>query len=296
MENEGLFGEREKVYDAYPGEAVTSPVEEVTEPTEESKEKPKAESKEKPKEEPTEDLAEEVIETPVEEGELQEEVIEKTVPLQALHEEREKRKVAQADIRNLTEKVNSLIEDNRQLMEHYTQEPEEIEDYDKELLALKKQNKELVSRLDTFEKSDTQHKQERQVEAINVDLKKLDSKLTAEGYPGMLKFQNLVVESINELRETDFDRYETIMSSKANWFKGCEEIYKKEVFSGIKNIFSKTTKAEKDLEKEELKKKAKLAGKTGATGERAKGEEEGEWTYDDYMKERKKNSVIGGGL
>lgn len=278
-EEKGLFGEREAIYESYQkaGETETSPEEEVTEISEE-------------------EISEEETGTPEEEpGTPGEEI--KTVPLSALHEERERRKAAQADIRDLNQRVNSLIEDNRQLMEHYTksEENEEITDYDKELLDLKKQNKELITRLDKAEQADTQYKQERQIESINADLKKLDTKLAKDGCPGMMKFQNLVVEAISDLQKTDFDRYETIMSSKENWFRGCEEIYKKNVFPGIKNMFGKSAKAEKDLEKEELKKRAKLTGKTGVTG-KEETETEGEWTYDDYLKERKKNSVISGGL
>jgi len=291
--------ERELAYEKY--QADVTPEEVTTENTSEeavtSAEKGEAvtEELEPEKSEETEEVEEPEKAEKAEKTEKTEEV--KTVPLAALHEEREKRKTAQSELREIKEQMSGLLEDNRKLMtmleDKSTEQPSETEtlgDYDEELLTLKRQNKMLLDRLDKIESATTTSKQQSEIEKNNALLMKLDENLTAEGFPGLMKFQAIVADKMRNIAETDPDRYKEIMQTRETWIEGCGEVYK-EIYKDMNNMFVTQEKTKKISDKEELKSKAGLVGKTGQTISKPP-EEEGEWTYKDYVKQRQKSPIF----
>lgn len=294
--DESLFNsERDDVYAKYEqmnqegGEFLPVKLEQEETPEEEIQEE---ETETSPEEEVTEQQDSELEE----EGKIDEEEQQKTVPLEALHEERNKRKAAQNELRELNEKVKVVLEDNKKLMEliqQQNEEPPQIDDYDKEIISLKRELGELKKENAEYKKERIRETQSRLKKEFDNAIDNLDKKLEAEGVVGFKFLLPTVLEEIKTLQKTDSERFREIMQTDDDSFlKGVEQIYKETVYPKFSEKFNRQTKKEKDVKKEDLKKKAGLTASPGKVEQEPKADG-GDWTLDEYMKMRKSSNLFG---
>lgn len=219
---------------------------------------------------------------------------EKVVPLAALHEEREKRKYVQKVARDLENKYSTVLVELEAIKKKMEAAPNteipEIADWDflaKEVMVLRDNMREISKRDKeremTFEKTNREIMEAKFKTSINA----VDQGLESEGYPGFSLFKEQVTNELIQLVNEDPDNI--YLDTPNGWKK----IYKETVFPRIKTIFLGKDKEEKRLSKEDAKKDAQLAGASGRIEKKEAKEEakEEDWTYEDYMKERRKNQL-----
>ena len=223
----------------------------------------------------------------------------KMVPLDALHSEREKRKSAQARIKELETQVATLLRDVQYRKEEKPQD-EAVEDYEKEILVARKEIKSLKEEVASLKADYSKQQQvgeaERQTKRraeVNALIEKTDKELTDEGFPLFKRMQHAVSEEILKRinAEPDPDDRELLirdLDSPEGWKK----IYREAIFPDLEKFKSAEVKKESKEKKIEAKKNAQLSGGSGAATP-AKEEEKAEWTYDDYLKERRKTTLGG---
>ncbi len=210
----------------------------------------------------------------------------KMVPHEALHAEREQTKALREALQKKDEQVNLLLSDLQKLTESKeTEKP--IEDYDKAIIDLRRENAELKKEIGTikqasdkrmeWEKEETAKKSE---ESLNKQLSETNSRLEKEGYPGFTQFVPLVSAELQRLVREDQ------ANAHLDNPKGWEKIYREIVFPRIRE----TSINQKLKEKEERKKAAEIpVGSGGSPSAPLKPEEP--WTVDSYMDMRKKRAL-----
>lgn len=206
---------------------------------------------------------------------------ESKVPLAALHAERERRKALEGRVQELENQSKTLLDDLQALTKPSpAQEP--VDDYEKAILDLRKQNEDLrkeIGVLKTDSRKRSEYEQMETVrksqESLNQRISSLDVKLGKQGYPGFARFKTLVAEEL-AARVRSGEPQEDV-DTPENW----EEVYKSTVFPQVREMFIK----EKFDEKERKKKDANLVTGSGSGAPKSESKED-PWTYDSYMKMR----------
>jgi len=269
-----MGNEREALYEQAYGETSAEP--EVNEEKKEEVAESPAEKEEASEVKPETDVSEKP------EGEVKEEVSEeeqlkgKGDLKSALKEERIKRRQLkseyEAKLLQKESQLNEVLQSFRQAQE----EPQTIDDYEKEIRNLQKK----INEIDTWRQSASTKIQEDERQKTYKDLMlRIDStdiSLKDEGYPGFAKFKSLVSEELNKLPEEE--RAE--MDNEQGW----REIYKETVFPSIKNTFASVSKEEKLAKKIQDKQNAGMLGESKGEPQIKKDES---WSYDDYLTWRK---------
>jgi len=251
-----------------------TPVEEPTEapPVEEATELPPAE-----KGEYTEKSAEEHRET-------------RMVPQEALHAEREKRKSAQAKMRELEEQQKVLLSDLKQFTEKKEDVPA-MDDYEKVLREQQREISSLKNEINSLKATDERSEQQRQQAEVEKKIETATQMLREKGIKPIKKWQSLVREELNDrLNEDPYDRdHADEVYRQANDPREWVKIYEEVIYPEVKGVAEPIIKAEKDVKKVELKKEAQLVGSPGKTVQKEQPKEEMSW--DDYADWRRKNQV-----
>jgi len=205
---------------------------------------------------PAEDKDKDDKETKPEEG--------KTVPLGALHEERQKRKELQAKNIELEQQVKDILKENKP--DKPAGEEEVIDDYDAELIKLKKQNEETQAKLDAILAKGTQSDAQKAQTIFLEKVKKTNSELVEEGFDGFDKCTPLIRQHIHDLIMKEPDSKEYIEGRKlldVDTPEGWKKIYKEEIYPTIQKIIDQKDKEELIDERIARKKKAALSGSGG---------------------------------
>lgn len=280
-----LDPERESIYDEYaqvnePAAAVTEevaekPVEAKGEEEEEKKEEEETKTETSPEEEVAENKVEDVSETKTEEKKKEE---IKTVPYDALHEEREKRKLAQAKAREFEERLKELearlssppkpaeFAENEYLTEE-ERRLKELEDFRADILA-KEQKEKARTAQQTLEKN----------------IADTDAFLAEKGFPGFQFLAGRVGDELDRLVKEDPDN--AVLNNPEGWKK----IYVEKVFPTVKGLFAQIERQDVMDKKKAAKSGIALAGSPGATTKKEPATEK-EYTYEDYLNDRIKNSL-----
>lgn len=188
---------------------------------------------------------------------------DKTVPLGALHEERQKRKELQAEVVELKQQVKNMLTERKGKEEY---EEEYIEDYDAELIKLKKQNQTLKAEVDSIKAKDTQSEVEKKQTAFLNKVNKVHEELQLEGFDGFEKCTPMIRQYIHSLIMQEPDSQEYIEGRKlldVDTPEGWKKIYKEEIYPSIKEIINQKKTEELIDERIERKKKAALSGSSG---------------------------------
>lgn len=176
---------------------------------------------------------------------------EKTVPYNALHEERLKRQ-AEQKLRKEVEARAKALED--ELAKSRTQQPqtEEITDYEKELIELKREQKAMKSVLEQEQVVKQENARKDALKQFNDVMVQIDTELKAEGIAGFTLAKNEVADEIKRLLEEDESNY--IHDNKEGWKK----IYQEKFYPKYREEFMSVEKERETSEKKELKKGAAL--------------------------------------
>ena len=211
---------------------------------------------------------------------------ETKVPYDALHAEREKRKAAQARIRELENERNILLQETRKAQEEREKPPEVVEDYEKEILDLRREMKGLRQEITSQKQSLEFDKQTKQKVEIESRIAKADRELESEGYPLFTTLQDQVTKEITKMIEDDRENWQDIVSE---WDTpdGWKKIYKEKVFPFLDGKFKIRYQSASQEEKKDLKKQAALTG--GSAQKVTPEEKEEEYSYHDYLKRRKES-------
>lgn len=216
---------------------------------------------------------------------------EKTVPYGALKEEREKRKAIQKDYEETQRRLQQVLSDFQAHVQKETKgsdEPEVIEDYDKEIIEARRTIKEMKAELDAL-KGNFQSEQQRKAKAdLDQKLTEIGSDLEKEGFPGFYQLIGQVESELAHIAENDVDEARSL-----NTPEGLKKIYREKVFSKFATIFTKKEAEERTNKKVAAKQEAQgavLTPGTAPAGEKTSSE----WNYDDYLKVR--NTGFAGGL
>ncbi|MFA6336041.1 MAG: hypothetical protein WCX48_10940, partial [Bacteroidales bacterium] len=168
---------------------------------------------------------------------------EKTVPYGALKEEREKRKAAQKQIDELQDRLQNVLSDFQNYVKKDSRQPEEpavIEDYDKEIIDLKKVVQRQTDELKAL-RGNFQSEQQKMAKAeFDKRLDAVDSDLLKEGYPGFNQFIGHVKQVLSQIAEEDMDEAKSLDNPE-----GWKRIYKERVFDNLSTIFTKKQLADK---------------------------------------------------
>ena len=211
----------------------------------------------------------------------------KTVPYDALHEEREKRKFTQKKLRDVEERLNQVINENRLLNESLIAKPDNpkevvegnyfddplIKNLQSEIKILKQQE---ANRGEKVRQQEQQNSSQRLFQKI----RDIDAELEKEGYPVFGLMLNSVKSELQALIKEDPEN--DYLDTPDGWKK----VYKEKVFPQIKNKFITETNKESILSKEKLKREAQLAGSAGKVIDMAENKED--YTYSDYIADRMK--------
>lgn len=219
---------------------------------------------------------------------------EKTVPLAALHSEREKRKEAQAKIRELEEqnksledRVTSLSEDMSKFLESKADEPaDDIEKLVKDLKStVSAQAKEIENlKLDGTKRDAVtmQEQQKAQAERVQADFAKADKVSAEAGFPGMAQFKPQIVAELQRLVKEDPDN-ELVYDNPDGWSK----IYRETIYPKVTGIFAQ----KKSSDKEAAKAAADIpVGSQGGPSAPPPKKEDGGPSW--YIKMRQKQSML----
>lgn len=202
---------------------------------------------ETPKEEKPVETAAEPVKEPAQDKPKE----EKTVPYNALHEERLKRQ-AEQKLRKEVEARAKALED--ELAKSRTQQPqtEEITDYEKELIELKREQKAMKSVLEQEQVVKQENARKDALKQFNDVMVQIDTELKAEGIAGFTLAKNEVADEIKRLLEEDESNY--IHDNKEGWKK----IYQEKFYPKYREEFMSVEKERETSEKKELKKGAAL--------------------------------------
>lgn len=210
---------------------------------------------------------------------------EKTVPYGALKEERDKRKAAQKQIDELQDRLQNVLSDFQNYVKKDNQQQEEpavIDDYDKEIIELKKVVQRQTDELKAL-RGNFQSEQQKMAKAeFDKRLDAVDSDLLKEGYPGFNQFIGHVKQALSQIAEEDMDEAKSLDNPE-----GWKRIYKERVFNNLSTIFTTKQLADKRSDKESAKKEAQSVVTNPGKGLPEK-EKSSEWSYDDYVKLRSK--------
>lgn len=214
---------------------------------------------------------------------------ETMVPLAALHESREKLKAKEKELSELKEQNQVLLNDMREFMQKppaaASEEVPVITDYDKKILDLEKELKELRDKDQKRDKL-TEEEQRKQAQAqFRQTVDALDKSLESEGFAGLKQFLPLVTAELFKLAETEGKEAAAKMDNPEGWKK----IFKDLVFPTVSGFAQKKTLDEKTKEKEALKEGASLLMPAGNPPAATPPKEE-EWSYEKYLEERNKRS------
>lgn len=291
-EPEFSFSDRGRIYDSYEklgsmgGEPVVEPP--AKEPEKEVKKEDTAEAPVEASAEPEAEkkpAQEPVVEKPKKEDH------QPTVPLDALHKEREKRKEAQAKVKELESQLSTVLKDLKELTEKQKSvEGESISDYETEIRNLKKEIVGLRSELSSYRKETDTRETQRQMATVKQNLERTAQELKDAGFPLFIEMQHLVVDEILKKVNEDPDNRDDIIREFDNP-DGWKRIYKETVFPRINSFFVPKNKEAEKNDKIEAKKEARLSGGPGAKVEPDKKEDS--WSYEDYLKERKGRALSG---
>jgi hypothetical protein len=246
----GESTEREKIYANYAKEEYEA------EKSESEEEKPEGEPEKK---------EEELKEKSKEKSEEKTKTEDKTVPLGALHEERQKRKESQAKVVELEQQVKELAQQVKSKPKEEGEE-EYIEDYDAELIKLRKDNESLRKKVDGIEAKGTQSEAEKAQTAFLAKVDKVGKELTEEGFNGFSDCTPMLRQHIQNLISKEPDPQEYIAGRKLLDIdnpEGWKKIYKEEIYPSIEKIINQ--KKSEDIIDERIarKKKAALSGNSG---------------------------------
>lgn len=202
-----------------------------------------------------------------------------TVPHALFHEEREKRKALRTEVDELKAQNAEILKSYQTLAEKSDKDGEEYGELDDVQKRLVDDNKALKARIDKIDNESAMTKQQREKEEINTRVKKLDTTLEEEGFPGFALMQGAVADEIQKL----------IMADPENGFMGTDpvswsKIFKTVVFPKVQGKFDIKNRTEKNNGKNELKPRANLVSTPGKKSAEAK-EEDKPWTYADYEKD-----------
>lgn len=182
----------------------------------------------------------------------------------ATYEERQKRKV-EKELREKAEKRAADLEAKIKQYEAPKAEEEPIiTDYDRAIIDLRKENKEMKNELRAIketeaERSEREHREalERVEKQTRDSLAQVHKDLVSEGYPG---FKFAVGEIQNELRRlVAEDEANITLDNPAGWKK----IYKEKIFPDLQAEWQETEQRRSQDAKTELKKQANLSSSTG---------------------------------
>lgn len=212
----------------------------------------------------------------------------KTVPYDALHAEREKRRAAQARLRDLESEIQSLKQAT-ETQKKISESP--IEDYETEIKGLKQMVLELQGQLQSQQSRATAREREEMIKSLQTRIAQTASELQAEGFPLFDTLQHRVAAEIGQLVEAADPEEREVVLREWDSPQGWKRIYRERVFPGIQSAFSVHLKSEESEAKKEMKKQAQLTGSPGVKPEEKK--EEKEWTVQDYFAERRKSNISG---
>lgn len=280
-----LDPERAAIYEEYEKKVN---VEAVTESAPEAAEDEKAPEKEPEEKEvavaPADTEGDKYVPVAPEASEKKKEEI-KTVPYDALHEEREKRKLAQARAKELEEKIKALeatktvekpVEQSEDL--YLTEEEKRIMALERKLADIEAKNRE--------RETHSQKEQERLMrEDLDRKIAETDKVLSESGYPGFQFLKSRVGEELDKLIADDPDN--VVLNTPEGWKK----IYVEKVFPTVRGMFVQADRQATMDKKKASKEGIGLAGSSGTAPKKEESSEEKEWTYDDYLAERMKNSL-----
>ena len=236
----GLVPEEPKVETEAPAEAKPEPekVEEKTAAPPEKVEPVKAEAQEKPKE-------------------------EKTVPYNALHEERLKRQAEQRVRKDAEARAKALEEELERLKSQQPQN-DEITDYEKELIDLKREQKAMKTVLEQEQVIKQENARKSAYDQFNNVMAEIDTELKSEGIAGFSLAKNEVAEEIKRLLEEDESNH--VIDNKEGWKK----IYQEKFYPKFREEFMSVEKERETSEKKELKRGAALGTIPGKAPAKAK--------------------------
>jgi hypothetical protein len=272
-----MGSEREELYGlAEHGEDHSE--EKVKEKEETKETDPSAEKEEEPEVKAVPDGTETEQEKEV--GIEEEKIHEKGDLKSALKEERIKRRKIRSEYETkLSEKEKQLDEVLQTLRETVsTREttPDSIDDYETEIRKLQSKINDIDNWRKTASTKLEEDERQKSYKELMLRIDSTSSELEKEGYPGFTRFKSLISEELNKLPETE--RVE--MDNEEGW----KEIYKETVFPSIKPIFQSITKAERDANKIEEKKKMNMIGENKGDNQTKKEET---WTMEDYVEWRR---------
>tara|TARA_R100000750_G_scaffold5656_1_gene4309 strand:+ start:2605 stop:3543 length:939 start_codon:yes stop_codon:yes gene_type:complete len=223
---------------------------------------------------------------------------DKTVPLGALHEERQKRKELQAEVVELKNQVKDMLNKERQIDPEEAGDEEYIEDYDAELIKLKKQNEALTAEVDSIKAKDTQSEAEKAQTAFLTKVNKVHEELKTEGFDGFEECTPMIRQHIHGLIMQEPDPQEYIEGRKlldVDTPEGWKKIYKEEIYPSIKAIINQKKTEELMDERIERKKKAALSGNSGGRPVQSKKDNINDLSPDEmnkrYMEMRQKRGA-----
>jgi hypothetical protein len=192
------------------------------------------------------------------------------VTVKALHAEREKRKEKTLEARKLAEEVAARDKVIAEMQARVTALEAKVTTpspakgdpkQDEVARQLAEENRRLKETAQKAAIEANRLASEKAQAELNAQIKKADSKLSSEGFPGFTRFTNdvynVLVTKINagELDEKDV--------TPAVW----EEVYKNEVYPAIRKVFEAQVKQEKADSKLQQKKAASLVGVPGVAPE-----------------------------
>jgi hypothetical protein len=256
-------------------QASTAPVEAEVKPEEKPAQEEKVSEEEKP---PVEDKQEE----------KKSEEKEKFVPHAALHEERIKRQAADMARKAAEERARSLEEQMRKITPQNTVKDEEItiSDYDRELIESKKR----IQALEEIEKKRIEREErefkEKIQEQFHENVRKADSELENEGYPGFSDMLGRITRELELMvKEDESNKY---LDTPEGWKK----IFKERVFPDHVKKFEQVIKKKSFDDKIALKTNASLATSSGKKISN-NDDKKGELSDDEYKSAYLKMRGIG---
>lgn len=261
---------REAIYKKYqeqnggtPAESTDAP-EEAKEPEKEPETAPepeKAKESEKPKE-------------------------EKTVPYAALHEERLKRQ-EEARLRKEEAQRRQALEEELNRLKATEKQPEEITDYEKELIEQKQKLRAIETVLEREQKEKAEKAKSEARAKFDSVMSEIDAELKTEGIAGFNMAKDFVANRVRDLLLEDEANH--VIDNKEGWKK----IYKEEFYPKFRDEFMSVEKAREKSEKTELKKGAALGTIPGKAPAKPKGPEDltPEEMRQRYMEERRARAI-----
>lgn len=208
------------------------------------------------------------------------------VPLKALQEAREEMKSLKKELTDLRDQNKILLNDLKDKFEKSNMSDSEpvISDYDKELLQLRKEIKELREKDSDRDKVSEAEKQRQAQEKMKADLRQTHTDLEKEGFEGFEEFVPLVAAELQRRAAADPDDAVQLDNPE-----GWKKIFKTVVYPKIMARSKQKATEDKIKEKEELKKDAGLLMPGGAPPV-APTQKEEEYSFEAYLADRNKRS------